>query len=66
MMTFAIFSKSSLSIIEPVGLFGKGNISIFVFSVIAFKSSSLVSLNSFSALRFIITGFAFASKAQGS
>ena len=44
----------------------KGSIKTLVLSVIAFKSSSLVNLKSFSAFKLIITGFAPANNAQGS
>ena len=66
MTIFAIFSKSSFSIIAPVGLLGYGSISTFVLSVIASRSSFGFRRNSFSALRLIITGFAPARIAHGS
>ena len=53
---FATFSRSSLPIIAPVGLFGYGRIKTFVLLVIAFLSSSGVNRKSFSSFKSIITG----------
>ena len=44
-MMGAMASKSSFSMIAPVGLFGNARIKTFVFSVIAPSSSSGVNLN---------------------
>ena len=64
-MTFAIFSRSSFSIMAPVGLFGYVSSTSFVFGVIAASNSSGVSLNSFSAFKSIVTGTAPARMAHG-
>ena len=51
--TSTIGANSSLVIIAPVGLLGKGIITTFVFSVIASSNNSGVNLKSSSALKFI-------------
>ena len=59
--TSAISSKSFLSNVAPVGLFGKGKTSSLVLSVIFSKISSLVSLKLFSSFNSIGTGFPYAN-----
>ena len=48
--TWAMASRSSLPIMPPVGLLGKGSTRTFVLGVMAERNSSGVRRNSFSAL----------------
>ena len=66
LITSAISSRSSLSIIAPVGLFGNGSTRSFVFGVIAARRSDALSLKLSSFFVLIITGTPSAITVSGS